>query len=57
MKLEEKMMLLCIVSPKEMPILVNMVRRIDPSAFVVINDAKEVLGEGFKEKSAYDNIK
>ena len=54
---QEKMMLLCIVSPKEMPILVNMVRRIDPSAFIVINDAKEVLGEGFKLNSSYDNIK
>ncbi len=54
---EERMMLLCVVSPKEMPILINMVRRLDPSAFVIINDAREVLGEGFKQNSAYDHIK
>lgn len=43
------MMLLCVVSPKELPPLVTLIRTIDPSAFVVINDAREVLGEGFQE--------
>ena len=54
---KENMMLMCVVSPKEMPVLVNMVRRIDSGAFIVINDAKEVLGEGFKQTSEYDQIK
>lgn len=52
----ETMMLMCVVSPKEMPLVISMIRRIDSDAFVVINDAKEVLGEGFKEKSPYDGL-
>ncbi|MBQ8235915.1 MAG: YitT family protein [Clostridia bacterium] len=54
---KEGLMLLCLVSPKELPRLANAVRRIDPSSFMVIGDAREVLGEGFKEKSDYDQIK
>lgn len=53
----EKLMLLCIVSPKELPRLINAIRKIDKSAFIIINDAKEVLGEGFKLKSDYDQLK
>ena len=45
---EEKMMLYCIVSPKELPIIVNSIKRIDNRAFVVVLEVKEVLGEGFK---------
>ena len=52
----EKMMLLCVVSPKEMSLLISAVKRIDRSAFVIINDAKEVLGEGFKMSSDYDTV-
>ncbi len=53
---DEKIMLLCIVSPKELPLLIGSVKEIDSSAFVIINDAKEVLGEGFKTHSEYDMI-
>lgn len=52
----EKLMLICVVSPKELPFLIHTVRKIDKDAFIVINDAKEVLGEGFKIKSSYDDI-
>lgn len=45
---EEKMMLYCIVSPKELPIIVSSIKRIDNRAFVVVSEVKEVLGEGFK---------
>lgn len=45
---EEKVTLLCIVKPKEAPKLIKEVHAIDKTAFVVISDAKEVLGEGFK---------
>ncbi len=51
------LMLMCLVSPKELPRLANAVRKIDPSCFMVIGDAREVLGMGFKEKSDYDQIK
>lgn len=54
---KEGLMLMCLVSPKELPRLVSAVRRIDPACFLVIEDAREVLGEGFKEKSDYDQIK
>ena len=54
---KEGLMLMCLVSPKELPRLANAVRKIDPSCFMVIGDAREVLGMGFKEKSDYDQIK
>ena len=47
---KERPMLLCVVAPKQAPVLVKDVKRIDPSAFIVICDAREVLGEGFKSK-------
>lgn len=45
----EGLTLLCVVSPKQLPRLIRMVREIDPSAFIIISDAREVLGEGFKK--------
>lgn len=42
------MMLYCIVSPKELPVIVNSIKEIDNMAFVVVSEVKEVLGEGFK---------
>ena len=50
------LMLLCVVSPKELPSLVRMIRSIDKGAFVIVSDAREVVGEGFKEHSPYDSI-
>ena len=43
------MMLLCAVSPKQLPKLVKKVKEIDKTAFIIISEAREVLGEGFKE--------
>ncbi len=45
----DAMLLLCAVSPKELPALVQAIREIDGSAFLIISDAREVLGEGFKK--------
>ena len=53
---KDRTMLLCVVSPKELPLLINAIKKIDHAAFIIINDAKEVLGEGFKTKSDYDDI-
>lgn len=50
---KESMTLLCVVSPKELPYLIRTVRELDPSAFIVINDSREVIGEGFKEGASY----
>lgn len=53
---QDGLMLLCVVSPKQLPAIVHIIRRIDKSAFIVINDAKEVFGEGFKIETEYDKI-
>jgi uncharacterized membrane-anchored protein YitT (DUF2179 family) len=46
---QENLMLLSVVSPKQLPQLVKMVREIDKHAFIIVSDAREVLGEGFKQ--------
>ena len=45
----KRRVLLCVISKREVIRLKNIVKKSDPNAFVVISDAKEVLGEGFKE--------
>lgn len=52
----DKLMLLSVISPKELPAIVCMIKQIDANAFVVINDVKEVLGEGFKTSSDYNSL-
>lgn len=47
------MMLLCVVSPKELPRLVKQVRALDQTAFVIITDVREVVGEGFRAMNQY----
>ncbi len=49
----ERLMLLCIVSPKEMPRFISEIKAIDKGAFVIINDVREVLGEGFSSYTDY----
>ena len=46
---KEKKMLFCAVSKKEMVELCDIVHKIDPAAFVIVSDAREVMGEGFIE--------
>lgn len=43
----DKMMLICIVKRFELPRLKRLVRDCDREAFVMLSDAREVLGEGF----------
>lgn len=45
----QRNMLFCIVSNKEVVALKESVRELDPHAFVIVTDAREVLGEGFLE--------
>ncbi|MBQ8350935.1 MAG: YitT family protein [Clostridia bacterium] len=45
---KDRLMLLSVVSPKQLPRLVKMVKEIDRHAFIIVSDAREVLGEGFK---------
>lgn len=46
---EKKQMLYCVVSKKEIVELKDLVIRLDREAFVIVTDAREVLGEGFLE--------
>ncbi len=45
---ESKQVLMTVMRPLEVVRLKNTVRAIDPSAFVILCDASEVLGHGFK---------
>lgn len=49
----DRMMLLCVVSPKELPPLLRQVRVLDKTAFIIITDVREVVGEGFRALNAY----
>ena len=49
---EEKDVLFCVVSKKETVRLKEIVNRLDRNAFVIVTDAKEVLGEGFIMENA-----
>lgn len=44
---QEKKILFCVVSKKEIVQLKNLVSKLDDKAFVIVSDVKEVLGEGF----------
>lgn len=44
----ERPVLMCVVDQTEFTKLKQLVQSIDPSAFIIVSDASEVLGEGFK---------
>ena len=46
---KERQMLLCVVSKKEIAAVLDIVNRYDRNAFVIVSDAREVMGEGFIE--------
>lgn len=46
---DEKCMLYCVVSKKEIVVLKEIILKIDNNAFVIVTDAGEVVGEGFLE--------
>ena len=48
---QDKLMLFCVVNKKEIVMLKEKVDEIDPEAFVIVTDAREVHGEGFIEKN------
>ena len=49
-----KCVLYCVVSRKEIVQLKEIVNDVDPDAFVIVSDVREVLGEGFLEYSSHD---
>lgn len=46
----EREMLMCVVPFRELTKLTEMIKEIDPTAFVIINNVHEVLGEGFRRR-------
>lgn len=44
---KERKMLLCVVSKKQLVYVKEIVYKLDPKAFVMLTDAREILGEGF----------
>jgi uncharacterized membrane-anchored protein YitT (DUF2179 family) len=49
---EEKKVILSVLSKKEVARVRDLIRRIDPQAFVIITDVYEVQGEGFHSRTA-----
>lgn len=47
---QDKLLLYCVVGRKEIVALKELVDEIDPEAFVIVSDVREVLGEGFIER-------
>ena len=45
---EENTMLMCVVKSKEIPQILEKVKRLDQNAFTIISEVREVYGEGFK---------
>lgn len=48
---ESRDMVLTVVSQSEVPRLKNIVQEVDERAFIIVGNAQDVLGEGFKAKS------
>lgn len=49
-KREEKNVLICVASRSEVREIRQIINQIDKDAFVIISNAREVFGEGFKEE-------
>lgn len=45
----EGYMLLCVVSPKEVPLIIREVKKIDKNSFIFVEEATDVWGEGFQQ--------
>lgn len=46
---QDKTILICVISPREIARIKDIVLEVDSKAFVIVNDSREVLGEGFVE--------
>ena len=53
---QDKEMIFVVVSRKEVNLMQNKVREIDPRAFMVVTDAYETFGEGFKQFPEKDAV-
>ena len=49
---EKRGMIFCVLPNRQVPMLKEIVQEIDPKAFVIVTEAREVLGEGFEKHTA-----
>ena len=54
---KKKNMLFCTVGKKQVPVLKEIVSEADPGAFMIVLDAREVLGEGFSGRCQTESCK
>jgi len=47
---QDKPMAYCVVSRQEIRRLQNIAKSVDPRAFIIISDVRDVHGEGFREE-------
>jgi uncharacterized membrane-anchored protein YitT (DUF2179 family) len=52
----ERKILLVVVKPNEMPRLKAIVHKYDPSAFIILTSAFEIIGEGFEDLNLTSTI-
>lgn len=45
---DRKDVLMCVVSRKEAVMVLGLIKELDPTAFVIVSDVREVMGEGFE---------
>ena len=53
-KRENKQVLLCAVKKKQVAELKEVIYKVDPQAFVILQDAQQVLGDGFKRYDRFE---
>ena len=53
-KREDKLVLLCAVKKKQLAELKELIYKVDPQAFVILQDAQQVLGDGFKRYDRFE---
>ena len=47
---QEKLVLMCAIGRNNLAEIKAQIKKIDPNAFLIITNSREVLGVGFKEK-------
>jgi uncharacterized membrane-anchored protein YitT (DUF2179 family) len=53
---DEKEMIFLVIPNKDVPLVQNTIREVDPTAFIVVTDAYDTFGEGFKPLPEKDEI-
>ena len=53
---DEKEMIFLVVPNKDVPLVQSTIREVDPTAFIVVTDAYDTFGEGFKPLPTMDDI-